>query len=147
METRTHSGAYPMSFLLGFFAYCVFEIAIRGRTHWTMGILGGISFCVIGSMEHSLNAPAAVRALFAAVFVTASEFTVGVFDNLIMGWRVWDYSDRPFNLLGQICPQFSAVWYLLCFAAVLIAKRFCRQYQMPPVRETEAVTERRFAAP
>lgn len=140
-------GEYIAAFLFGFFAYAFFEIAVRGYTHWTMGILGGISFCVIGSMEHSLDAPAAVRALFAAVFVTASEFTVGVFDNLIMGWRVWDYSDRPFNLLGQICPQFSAVWYLLCFAAVLIAKRFCRQYQIPAMRKTEAVTERRFAAP
>ena len=32
---------YPVSFLFGFFAYCFFEIALRGRTHFTMGLLGG----------------------------------------------------------------------------------------------------------
>ncbi len=146
---KNNPGKYIAAFLFGFFAYAFFEIAVRGYTHWTMGLLGGISFCMVGSMEHRLDAPAAVRALFAAVFVTASEFTVGVFDNLIMGWHVWDYSDRPFNLLGQICLQFSAVWYLLCLAAVFIAKRFCRQYEIPhsSMRTTDAVTECRTAAP
>ena len=28
--------------------------------------------------------------------------------------NVWDYSDRKFNLMGQICPLYSALWFLLC---------------------------------
>ncbi len=30
-----------------------------------------------------------------------------------LGWDVWDYSDLPGNFLGQICPQFAALWCIL----------------------------------
>ncbi|MBR6106968.1 MAG: hypothetical protein IKQ39_03075 [Oscillospiraceae bacterium] len=124
-----HTGEYIAAFLFGFFAYCLFEIALRGRTHWTMGLLGGISLALLYSMEHRLDAPRTVRALLGALFVTAAEFTVGVFDNLIMGWQVWDYSDRPFNLLGQICPLFTVVWFVLCLFGLHFCKLLRRQYQ------------------
>ena len=37
---------------------------------------------------------------------------VGVVVNLWYGWHVWDYSREPGNLLGQICPLFSFIWFL-----------------------------------
>lgn len=132
MHTKKHSGEYIAAFLFGFFAYCFFEIAVRGRTHWTMGILGGMTLCVLYRMEHSLHEPRWVCALLGAGFVTAAEFTVGVFDNLIMGWQVWDYSDRAFNILGQICPLFSALWFLLCLMALRVCGVFYRQYHRVP---------------
>ena len=128
------SGEYIAAFLFGFFAYCFFEIALRGRTHWTMGLLGGTVLCVLYSMRQ-LREPRWVCALLGTLFVTAAEFTVGVFDNLIMGWAVWDYSGLPFNLLGQICPLFSALWFVLCFFALRLCERFDRQYH--PVRPAE----------
>ncbi len=125
---KRYAGEYTAAFLFGFFAYCLFEIAVRGRTHWTMGLLGGTVFCVLYSMLHHLRAPRLTQALLGAGFVTAAEFTVGVFDNLIMGWAVWDYSRQPLNLLGQICPMFSALWFLLCLIALRICDGFYRQY-------------------
>ncbi|MBQ8922794.1 MAG: hypothetical protein IJ060_11675 [Oscillospiraceae bacterium] len=111
------AGEYMSVFLFGFFFYALLEIAGRGYTHWTMGLLGGVSLMLLYSMERHLPAPRRVRALYGALFITASEFTVGVIDNLIMGWHVWDYSDRAGNLLGQVCPLFSVLWFLLCFPA------------------------------
>jgi len=43
--------------------------------------------------------------------------------NMRLGWGVWDYSEMPGNVLGQICPTFSAIWFVLClvfFAAIKI---------------------------
>ena len=122
-ETAVFAGAYLHVFLLGFFAYCFFEIALRGRTHWTMGILGGLSLAVLYSIERRLTDSLPVKALIGTCFVTAAEFTVGVFDNLIMGWAVWDYSERPLNILGQVCPLFSGIWFLLCLLGILLCRK------------------------
>ncbi len=56
-----------------------------------------------------------VAAAFAgAVIITAYEFFVGIIVNLRLGWNVWDYSSVPGNILGQICPTFTLLWFLLC---------------------------------
>ena len=47
------------------------------------------------------------------IIITSIEFAVGIFVNIIMDWQVWDYSAMPFNLLGQICPQFLLLWLAL----------------------------------
>lgn len=121
-------GEYASAFLFGFFVYTLLEIAGRGRTHWTMGLLGGAALAVLYSMEYRLRAGHFTRALLGALFVTASEFAAGVLDNLILGWAVWDYSDCPFNLLGQICPLFSGIWFLLCYLASLFCTVLYRQF-------------------
>ena len=125
MKSPTHSGAYPMSFLLGFFAYCFFEIAIRGRTHWTMGLLGGSTLCVLLWLRRNLQSTV-LCALLGACFVTAAEFCTGVYDNLYRGWQVWDYTDRRFHLYGQICPLFSCIWFLLCLIGCCVCRRIDR---------------------
>ena len=126
-NTAKQKGEYIAAFLFGFFAYGLFETALRGYTHWTMVLLGGAAAVLLYGMEMH---PAA-GALCGAVFVTAAEFAVGVLDNLIMGWQVWDYSDMPLNLMGQICPMFSALWYVLCFLGILICRRIRRCYLLP----------------
>lgn len=119
---------YMTAFLLGFFIYTMLEITGRGRTHWTMGIVGGIVLAVLYSMEGRLCAGRLIRAVLGAMFVTAAEFTAGVFDNLIMGWNVWDYSERPLNILGQVCPLFSFVWVLLCLLAGFLTTALYYQF-------------------
>lgn len=116
------AGGYVIAFLYGFFLYALIEITFRGYTHWTMALTGGVVLAVLYDMECRLTAHCIVRALLGALFITAMEFTVGVFDNLVMGWMVWDYSEVPWNLMGQICLPFSALWFVIC----LPAGRFCR---------------------
>ena len=45
--------------------------------------------------------------------ITAVEFETGLLVNLTLGWGVWDYSDMPLNLMGQICPAFTLAWLAL----------------------------------
>ena len=125
---QKYPGEYTLIFLFGFFLYAMLEIAGRGYTHWTMGILGGCALVYLYSMEQRLHEPLYMRALLGAFFVTAAEFTCGVFDNVIMGWAVWDYTDRAYNLRGLICPLFSLLWYLLCIPACLLCRLLYRRY-------------------
>ncbi|HBI85442.1 MAG TPA: hypothetical protein DDX71_04015 [Ruminococcus sp.] len=121
---RVQKGEYIAAFLFGFFAYGLFEIAGRGYTHWSMGLLGGISMMLLYSMQ----LPRRTAALLGAVFVTCAEFTAGILENRILGWAVWDYSGLPLNFMGQICPLYSAVWFVLCRFALIICGKMRDAY-------------------
>lgn len=102
--------------------YLVIELLWRGRTHWTMGVLGGLCFVIIGLLNERLpwEMPLSVQALAGAAVVTAAELVAGVVLNLWLNLHVWDYSGLPFNLWGQICLWYSLLWVPLSAAAVLL---------------------------
>ena len=105
--------------LIGGLLYMGIELLWRGRTHWTMGLLGGVCFAMIGLLDEWQHRPPLwVQMIVGAVIVTALELAVGLIVNVWLGWAVWDYSDMPGNLLGQICPQFTAAWVALSFVAI-----------------------------
>ena len=54
-------------------------------------------------------------ALAGAVIITVYELAVGLLVNVKFGWHVWDYSAQPGNVLGQICPTFTVIWFVVCF--------------------------------
>ena len=120
---KENIGEYGLTFLMGFFLYTLMEIMGRGYTHWTMGCVAGAALCVLYHMEDRLDASRPVRALLGGLFVTAAEFTVGVFDNIIMGWHVWDYSDMRLQFMGQVSLLFSLLWCVLCYFAVGICDK------------------------
>lgn len=60
------------------------------------------------------------QCLLGAGIITVLEFITGIIVNIILGWNVWDYSDRPFNLLGQICLKDSFYWIFLSGLAILL---------------------------
>ena len=111
-------------FAAGAAAYGLMEVLFRGYTHWTMVLTGGA--CVLTfyyMLDWIMSVPLPVSALAGAAIITAYEFCVGVLVNMRLGWGVWDYSEMPGNVLGQICPTFSAIWFVLClvfFAAIKI---------------------------
>jgi len=111
-------------FVLGGAAYGLIEVVFRGFTHWTMVLTGGACVLTIYVMLGWLTEmPLLLAALIGAVIITTYEFSVGYIVNLRLGWNVWDYSAQPGNLLGQICPLFMGVWFVLCFL-LLGAVRF-----------------------
>ena len=104
-----------MVFALGALAYGLIEVLFRGHTHWTMVLTGGA--CVLTFyylLDWIMVMPLGVAALAGAVIITTYEFFVGLIVNKWLGWQVWDYSTMPGNVLGQICPAFSAMWFGLC---------------------------------
>ena len=103
-------------FLLGAGAYGTMEVLFRGYTHWTMLITGGACVLTMYYMQDwILYLPVVLGALEGALVKTFYEFFVGVLVNLKLGWQVWDYSALPGNILGQICPAFTAIWFCVCF--------------------------------
>ena len=75
-----------------------------------------IAVFVLGGGAYGLMAqPLAVSALAGAVIITVYELAVGLLVNVKFGWHVWDYSAQPGNVLGQICPTFTAIWFVVCF--------------------------------
>lgn len=104
-----------IEFAVGAAGYSGIEIAVRGHTHWTMTILGGLCLILLCWIARSqAGRPLLVQAALGAAGITAAEFCVGVVVNLALGWNVWDYYKEAGNLLGQICPKFSFYWFLLC---------------------------------
>ena len=90
------------------------------RISWTMLVVAILLTVAVERCGEQLpwNCPLWLQALCCAVLVTAVELVSGLFLNLWLGLDVWDYTDLPGNFLGQICPQYSAVWWVLCLAFI-----------------------------
>lgn len=109
-------------FLIGGRLYTWIELLWRGHTHWTMFVLGGMCFVIMGLLnEHIFSWELGLlqQSLISAVIITIFEFVTGCIVNLWLGWNVWDYSDVPFNLLGQICLPFFFMWILLSVVGIV----------------------------
>ena len=109
---------YGTVFALGALGYAAVELLWRGHTHWTMMLTGGACFTLIYRTERRYSgAPMWKRCFAGAEIITLCELFVGFFVNILLGWAVWDYSNQPLNLFGQICPLYFGLWFLLCLPA------------------------------
>lgn len=108
--------------LIGGLIYCGIEVAWRGHTHWTMGVVGGICFVLIGGINELFpwTMPLWKQGLIGAGIVTAAELVAGLILNVWLGLSIWDYSTMPLNFMGQICLPFCLLWILLSVLAVVL---------------------------
>ena len=106
---------YIFLFLTGGCIYYLIEVLWRGYSHWSMFILGGICFVLIGLINilFSWKTLLEVQMLMGSCIITTLEFLTGCIVNLLLGFHVWDYSDLPLNILGQICIPFSIIWFFI----------------------------------
>ena len=113
---RKKIGQYSFLGLLGGALYYSIECAFRGFSHWSMFVLGGICFMFFGlqGMETGWREPLWIQVFRCSIFVVSSEFITGIVVNKWMGWQVWDYSDQPYQLWGQICLPFATIFSALC---------------------------------
>lgn len=51
--------------------------------------------------------------------ITLIEFTSGFILNIIMQLHIWDYSNMPLNILGQVCLPFMLLWFILSLVAIV----------------------------
>ena len=115
-------------YLLGAFGYGGIELLWRGHTHWTMLLLGGACFLAIYAVTIWGRGPLWGKCLLCAGTVTVLEFCTGCLVNLYLGWNVWDYGGVPGNLLGQVCPLYAALWYLLSIPCAGLARVLHRSF-------------------
>lgn len=121
----TKTGKRVLSMLLwiwGGTMYFLLEVVfktLRGEPEqisWTMLVLAVILTIPVERCGEQLpwEVPLWLQALACALLVTAVELVAGLILNIWLQLDIWDYSHLPFNLWGQICPQFTAVWWFLC---------------------------------
>lgn len=108
--------------LCGGCVYFLIEMAWRGHSHWTMAVLGGACFVLIGDINEFIpwNMPLILQGAIGSGIVTVLELVSGIILNLWLGLGIWDYSNMPFNLLGQICLPFTLLWVALSIVAVVL---------------------------
>ena len=94
-------------FYFGGMFYCGVELLWRGWTHGSMFLLGAVCFYLVGSLDRHWHLPVLWQMVLGALIVTFCEFWTGVLVNEILQLNVWDYSDAPMNLMGQICLPYS----------------------------------------
>ena len=112
---------YLVLLLIGGSIYCMIEVLARGFSHWTMFLVGGTCFILIGIInEITPKMPLIRQMLLSAIIITLIEFVSGCILNLWLGWNVWDYSDEFGNILGQICVKHSIYWFLLSSIGIVL---------------------------
>ena len=109
-------------FCIGAVAYALVEILWRGYSHWTMAVLGGLLFVLIGGINNWIpwDMPLYLQAIIGSLVVTGAELIAGIILNIWLDLGIWDYSGMPFNFHGQICPQFTVAWAGLSIVAIVL---------------------------
>jgi uncharacterized membrane protein len=111
---------YLFLFFVGGSAYYCLEIILRGFSHYSMFLCGGICFLGCGLLDEfeKFKLNLLMQMCLSALLITGVEFITGCIVNVWLGLKIWDYSGMPYNLKGQICPQYSMLWFFLSFAAI-----------------------------
>lgn len=121
----TRWSKWVLSVLLWFFGgalYFLLEVVFKTitghpeRISWTMLLVAILLTIPVerAGAELSWACPLWIQAAVCAALVTAVELAAGLLLNVWLELDVWDYSAMAFNLWGQICPQFSVLWWGLC---------------------------------
>ena len=114
-------------FLFGAINYFAIEILWRGYSHWSMAIAGGVCATIIYILIDKLRTNLFCYSLVGMIVITFVELITGIIINLYFRLNVWDYSQMPFNFMGQICPLYSLFWFLLCIPVVKLFRYFQRE--------------------
>ena len=117
-----------LKFMLGGIGYGLLEVIWRGRTHFSMVLTGGaclVAICAVNEKMKKRNI--FLRSFVCAAAITAAEFAVGMVVNRMLHMSVWDYGSMPGNVLGQICPLYSFLWFLLCVPICFAVERMGRR--------------------
>lgn len=113
---------YGFLFWFGGSTYVALEVIWRGYSHWTMLLLAGILFIAIGLLNEiwSWKFKFRYQVLISTGIATILELFTGLIVNVCLDWDIWDYSDIPFNFLGQICLPYTFLWVILSAVAIIL---------------------------
>ncbi len=81
------TGKYLLLFVTGGLLYNIIEILLRGWSHWTMFILGGVCFICLGLINELLpwTLPLWKQMLLGAAIITYFELITGCIVNIWLG--------------------------------------------------------------
>ena len=120
---RSLYGTYGILFFIMGAIYYSIEILWDGSSHWSMFLLGGFCGVLIGSINEfgqTWNMALWKQVLIGEVIVLLLEFVVGCIVNLWFNLQVWDYSNLPYNILGQTSLLYAILFLPLIVSAIFL---------------------------
>lgn len=112
-------------FLTGAVGYSLLEILWRGYTHPSMALVGGLCLLLIVFINNRFKQKSRIfRSALCTLVISAVEFLSGILLNIILHLDVWDYSNRLFNIMGQICPLYCMLWFFLSYALIFVMEKY-----------------------
>lgn len=139
MERWSRRTEYLIIFLIGGVCYGLIEILWRGSTHWTMLLTGGLCLLLLHRCnERHSDWDIWSKCGLGCLYITSVELAVGWLLNVRLNMMIWDYSDKFWNVRGQICPEYSAYWYLLSIPAILVSDFFIHHRAKSEMKERTA---------
>ena len=87
-----------------------------GWANIAMLLIGGVCFFLIGNINQFpkfYKLSMRLQSLIGAAVILLMEFISGCIFNLWLGLEIWDYSDMPLNVCGQICLLYGILWFFL----------------------------------
>ena len=116
-------------FTLGAFGYGAIELIWRGRTHWSMLTAGGLSFLGLSRISRFMkNSSLVKKAAIGSLLITCIEFIYGLIFNVLLKKKVWDYSNKPLNVGGQVCALYSFFWFILSLAFIPLGDKINKRF-------------------
>lgn len=133
--------AYSLIFVLGGTLGYFLELVFRRIVHkkWVNpGFLTGpclplygvgvLSLYLICSLDYGFIESSVWRAVFVIISITCAmtllEYITGLIFIKGMNVKLWDYSDRKFNIQGIICPTFTFFWGIIATVYYLFIHGF-----------------------
>lgn len=112
---------YIFLFFFGGISYIIIELLWRGYRHTSMFVLGGLCFVLLGLIneKYTYDMPLVTQMLIGTFIITVLEFITGCIVNLHFHLNVWNYSNMPLNIMGQICLPYMLLWFLLSPVAII----------------------------
>ena len=113
---------HTILFIIGGIIYILIELGFRGHTAFSMFLLGGLCFVLIGLINEVIPWDMGIiwQGIIGSGIVTSLELIFGLILNVYLGMNIWDYSALPYDLLGQICLPFSILWIFVSALAVIV---------------------------
>lgn len=117
-------------FLIGAIYYALegfYRLPRGGYANVIMLLVGGICGGLVGSINQIpafYNMKIIVQSLIGTFITLIVEFLSGLLLNVHLGLHIWDYSQLPLNIMGQICLPFALIWLLLMPLAIWLEDTF-----------------------
>lgn len=114
---------YLILFIIGGSLYFLIEIMWRQYSYFSMFVLGGLCFISIGLTKEYFSRVSnslLMQQVLASLVITSLELLFGLVLNIKLGLGIWDYSDVNFNFMGQICLEYTVLWFFLSLPAIFL---------------------------
>ncbi|MCI2046488.1 MAG: hypothetical protein LKJ90_02075 [Faecalibacterium sp.] len=110
-----------VTFAIGAAGYGGIELLWRGHTHWTMLLAGGVCLTGLRLLSRS-PLPFLTQCVLGSSLITGVELSIGLVCNCALHWNIWNYAGQWCNLMGQVCPLYSMLWFFLCIPVLGILR-------------------------